>query len=266
MTATVTSTTLEFGLVSAPVKLKAATGKKGTELKLASPEGHSVKQVYVDEETGEIVGTRADCRRGIFNGDFHEVPPDQLALIDEESKLESLKVEGFIPLNDVPWERAKGAYYLAPEKGKPNVKPLVLLREGMRKRKVAAVTRLTLKAKTYPAVIYAAEVAPGKWGLLLNTLTYADEFAQAKEAAECLEGFEPDTATVNLAGRLIDQLNTSRAVLDSWTDDRAEKREELIAQMLAGQTIVAAEKPATKKAPDADLADLLKASLEEQAA
>jgi Ku protein len=257
MASTVLTSTLSFGLVSAPVRLKKVSESKATELKTASPEGNPLARVYLDGVTGEVV-ENGDLRKGLFEADgFHEISQDALTAIDEATKLEVIEVTGFIPLADVPFERAISAYFLAPGgKGGPiAAKPLALLRDTLRKYKVAGFGKVTLRTKSYPFVVYEHE-----GGLLVNTLVWADEFQQVHEAAESLEGVQTPKATVELAGQLVKALTTTVADLDALKDDRREKREKLIAAALAGKPVTSVP-TAVLQADTTDLEAALAASL-----
>lgn len=261
MAKTVSTTTLNFGLVSTEVKLKKVQEVLSTSFKLASPDGHPVKQMYVDEETGEFVGTRADCKSGLFTAEgFREITAEAQKAIDEETKLESMTLDGFLALDEAPFERATAAYYLAPggKGGAASVKPLALLRDGLKLRGVCGYGRVTITKKTYPFLVFEKD-----GGLFVNLLVYADEFEQAKEAAECLAGTETDEKTLTLAGTLLDQIGGSRLGLDSLVDDRRDKREELVAKALAGEVIEVTEKDTAAPTNTVDLADLLAASIGE---
>jgi non-homologous end joining protein Ku len=230
---------------------------------MASPAGNPVKQVYVDEVTGEIVGPRTECAKGIFDNDgFHEVSNEAMKQIDEAIALESITIEGFIPLDEVPWERATShAYYLAPDgKGPAAAKPLALLRDGLRHFDRAGYGRVTVRDITYAFVITSREVSEGKYGLFLTPLSYASQ-VEVERAAEVLDGIETDDKTLALVGTLFDQTGGTRVALDSYADDRTEKRTELIALAVAGKAIPQAEKAEKVEEPTADLADLLTASI-----
>lgn len=275
MAKTISTTTLTFGLVSTEVKLKTIVQSSGTSFKTASPAivgddgkivgGHNpVKQMYLDEVTGEIIGTSADCVSGIFAPDgFHEISSEARNAIDEETKLDSITLDGFIALDEAPFERATKAYFVAPGgKGGPaSVKPLALLRDGLKDRGIAGYGKVTITTKTYPFLIFEKD-----GGLFVNLLVYANEFKQAAEASDVLAGVETDEKTLAMAGTLFDTIGGSRLALDSYVDDRSELREELVAKALAGETITVTPKADTAASNVVDLADLLAASVVSAAA
>lgn len=263
MAHTAKDTTLDFGLVSAPVKLKnAVTSDRSDSFKLASANGEPVKQVYIVEETGEVVGPRNLCQRGVFDADgFHPVSDEAIKQIDEEVGVESITIDGFISLDEVPFERVENTYFLAPGgKGTAAVKPLALLRDGLKHFGRAGYGRVTLSSKTYPFVVTSREVEDGQFGLVLTTLRYAERMGALVESAEVIAGVETDEGTLALAGTLMDQIGGSRELLDSFADDRTEKRAELVALAVAGKSIPVTAKT-EKSAPAGDLSDLLLASI-----
>jgi DNA end-binding protein Ku len=246
------------GALIAEVKVKKATSPKGTELKYATPDGREVKQVYVCEETGEVF-PRTELVKGVFMPDgFREVPADQMAVIDEESKLDSLDVEGFVPLAQVPWDRVEGSYFLAPggKAGPVTARALVILRDAMTKAKLAGYGRLTFRTKQHVFLIY-----PSDGGLLLSTMVFADQ-SHVREAGEVLEGVvSPSKKALDLAVALVESMATDAAGLDALTDDRTAKREELVAQVLAGKKVKKTAKPKAEVKATEDLEALLVASL-----
>lgn len=266
MANTVSSTTLSFGLVNTPVKLKKASEAKATELKSASPAGNPAGYTWVDKETGELIETEM-VQRGVFtdNG-FCPVSKEALKAIDEQCKIDSIEIEKFIPFSEVPFERTTGAYFLAPGSvgnGKGSTaaakRTLALLRDALAERDdaVAGVGKLTLRTKAYPFVVYERD-----GGLVLNTLCYADEFAQIAEAADSLAGVESDPKSKQLASMLIDNLLGDRTDLDALQDERRKLRETLIAQAVNGEAIAAPDtQPVAPITPPDDLEALLVASV-----
>lgn len=257
--ATVSSTTLNVGLISAPVSLRTAKETAGVEFKLASPAGERVKQVYVVEETGEVVGTSAECARGIFDGDvFHAVDRDTIKAIDESVKIDGITVEGFMPHGDVPWERAEATYFIAPAKtsGTAGASALRLLRDGLRDRHVAGIGKLTLRSKQRAFVLYEED-----GGLFVTTIAFADTFAQGVAEAQTVVSGDPTPATtLKLFSQLVDSLAVEPSALDAYTDEATPLKAELVEKAIAGEAIVAPA-AAKKAAPAGDLAAMLEASI-----
>lgn len=262
MASTVKSTTLSFGMVSAPVAVKKIADKKEISFSLASPSGNGVKQVYMDTVTGEIVGDKTECLSGIYDDPknkvgFHEIPKEARDAIDAAGLIDGIVIDGYMPLSEVPFERVESAYFLAPgaKTGTVATKPLALLRDAMEQEGVAGYGKLTFTKKQRAFVVFAKD-----GGLFLNTLVFAEDFAQADEAADALAGVETDEKTLGLAKTLITAQAGSRADLDAYTDTTRGEKESLVEAALAGEKIEAPEFVAAP-APVIDLEAALLASI-----
>lgn len=258
MASTVSTTTLNFGMVSAACRLQKAATKKGVEFKMASPEGNPVEQKYVDTETGAIYAP-AECGKAVVgpDGSYIAVSKDTVKAIDESCKIDSLTIEGFMDLDDVPFERSEACYFVAPPKGATpvQVKPLALLAAGLAQTGKAGHGKLTLRTTQRSFVVYEKD-----GGLVINTLVFADEFIPAAEAAESLAGVEVDEKTVGLAATLIEAQASDPGALDAYTDESKIKKAELVEAALAGETIVAPT-PVAAPQPQDDMEALLLASI-----
>lgn len=258
MASTVSTTTLEIGparLFSIPIKIRKVSVKKDITLDRASPDGNPLGRVEIDKVTGETV-EYADVKRGKFDGEsFHEIPADMLTAIEEQTKLDSLAVEHFIPLKDLPFERANDAYFLAPD---GNARPLRLLYEALVKSKKAGVGKLVFRSRQQPFVIY-----PAHGGLFMLTLSFASDFAEASEAGTAISGVEVPKDQVALALELVETLATEAEVLDGFEDDLLPLKAELVERALAGQRIESRAKETKAVVAHDNLMDSLKASVAE---
>lgn len=257
--ATVSSTTLNVGLISALVSLRTAKESKAPEFKLASQNGEPVKQVYIVEETGEIVGTSAECARGIWDGDtFRPVDKDTIKAIDESVKIDGITVEGFVSADDVPWERGEATYYVAPDKkaGSAGAAALRLLKDGLRETGKVGIGKLSLRTKQRGFVLHEQEGA-----LFVTTLAFADSFAQGvSEAQAVLAGDPTSEGNLKLFGTLVENLTVDIGKLDGYTDEATTLKAELVEAALAGKTIDMPA-PAPEAAPALDLSAALEASI-----
>lgn len=270
MARSVRSATLTFGVVAIPVSLRKAAEANG-EVKFdnASQSGNALNQRYVDAVTGEDCTARDGWRKGVFGskpdkddratwGEFHEIPADALDAIAEATKIEDFEIEGFVDLDEVPFERAVGCYYIAPQRGsgKAAGKSLKLLAAALAETETAGVLKLVVRTRQYPAVVYEKNGA-----LFVNTLVWGADFANAKEAHEVLAGAdEPDAKMQAMAVQLVEALKVDVAVLDEMSDDLRPLQQELLDEALAGKPVKA---PSKKKeaAPVDGLAAALEASL-----
>lgn len=267
----IANTTLEFGVVSVPVALRKVSENGDLALDTASPDDNARVQRYVDSVTGADCTDNAICKKGVFMSkpdkddrstwhDFREIPKETLAEIKEETKIETIEILGFLPQSEVPFERALGCYYLAPQKGQTSAaKPLKLLREALAETGKAGVLKLVLKDRQRPAVVYAKD-----GGLYVNTMVWAEDFKEAAQAAEVLEAVaQPEAKMVALAVDLVDGMSVDRAVLDGLSDDYRPKLLSLYEAALAGEEIAVTEKVEKEKVETDNLEALLQASIKQ---
>lgn len=262
MASTVTNSTLQFGILSIPVALRAISDPKEVSFGRASSAGNPVKRVDLDEVTGEAVNSDNPAVKGVWDGEvFKPISAESIEAIDEASKLDAFEISTFVPLSTVPWERAKASYFLAPQKSKSGpasgAKAMALLHRALVKTKKAGVMKLNLRGSLqHLAVVYAHGD-----GLFVTLLVWSEDWAQADEA-NVLEGVKVESAMVEQAANLVNALSTDdpQGAFDSLVDDRRAKRAELVEAALAGKPIKA--KKATKKAVEPEgLEALLTASL-----
>ncbi len=101
--------------------------------------GNRVKREFIDSETGKPV-ERDDQVKGYEVDDHRYVvlePNEVAAAVPESDK--TLRIEAFIPCDQIDTAYFDKPYYLAPDK--MGTEAFVLLRDGMMKAKVAAIAR-----------------------------------------------------------------------------------------------------------------------------
>jgi Ku protein len=259
MARTVQNTTVTVGLLTVPVALRKITQKQDVKLDRASAAGNKIKRLEVDSVTGEVIDTEA-VQHGKFDGEtFHPISAAAIETIEAETKIDAFEIEDFIPLADVPFGRVIDAYYLAPQAKSGGAKPLRLLYESLRKTKKAGVFKLTLTKRQYLAVLYA-----DNGGLIVNLLSFADDFRQASEADEAIATAEVKPAEIAMAVELVNTLAdlTEPGVIDSFSDDLVALKQRLVDEALAGRTLTVSGKPAPAVATGPDvLMESLKASV-----
>lgn len=247
-------TTLEIGeegsSFAIPVSMKKIKTTTDVTLDSATLDGNPVGLSVYDLVTGEQV-IRNTLRRGIFRskpnkskkgtwGDFVEVKPEDIEVIEEATKLDSFVVEHFIPLADVPMERIQDAYFLAPAEGM-TAKPLVLLARAMKRRKVAGVFKMVKSSRQHLAVVYEQD-----GGLIVNTLAFAGDFTAVREAAEALKvaDVKISKAEQAMAEKVIEAWASDASVIDGYEDDLIPLKADLVERAIQGK-----ELPKKKRAP-----------------
>lgn len=271
MASTIKTLTLEVGLVRVNVSLRAASEKKDITLERATPDGRRIKRIDIPEpeegaakielallrnEKGELQAQQFEGApiKGVWeDGEFHEIPASEIEVIDELTKLDTFTVQEFIPIEDIPWERAQASYFLVPPKG-VGVKTLVALRKAMKRRNAAGVAKLMPRSRQKLAVIY-----PKHGGLMVTCLSYADAYEQVLEGAAKFSGVEVDEKIVSLTEKLVTSMMEPASVLNEYRDDKIDLRADLIERAKLGEEPIEAPEPQ----PEVRVPDSLEEALEE---
>lgn len=260
MSNTVANTTLHVGLLTIPVALRSITESKDVMFETATPDGDVVTRPSVGASSGRVF-ERAELIHGVTHSDgtFREIPSDAIEAAKAATALDAFEIDSFVPLKDVPFERALKSYFLAPQLGKggsASAKSMALLHKALVKTKRAGVLKIVPKSRQALAVVY-----PVKDGLFVTTLQWSEDWEQADEA-NVLEGIAVESKALAAATALIQALSNddTNAVLDAQRDSYRVEKERLVAEALAGKKA----KPLGKKekaAPPNDLLAQLEASL-----
>lgn len=208
----------------------------------------------VEEGTGVVVLPQ-DVRRGVRleDGSFIDCT-DQLADIDEKTRLERMEVVSFVDVTQIPRARVSGAYYIgADHEHAPRA--LRMLFEGLKVTRRGAVVKLTKRSRQSLGVI-----APFGGCLLLYELVWAENFREAPGRAKSIQKASVSEQEVRAVCELIGAMSAKVGSLDELRDDAIALREDLQIAAFAGNVapIVRAPKP---DAAD-DLMAQLAASLE----
>jgi non-homologous end joining protein Ku len=217
------------------------------------------RQVLVEEDTGEVVEP-GDVRRGVRldNGSFIDCT-DQLLEIEEQTKLDEMRVVSFIDVGQVPRDRVLASYYVGTND--PGALPaLKLLREAMRDARRAAVVRWSSRSRQSLGVIVAGLDPDGRQVLKALKLAWAEDFRPAPNRAQ-LDGVEVGDAMVEQGHALVRAMSDTRESLDDLRDDALTLREELKARAEAGEMDVQVVEPRFARDETQDVSDALEASL-----
>lgn len=192
---------------------------------------------------------------------------DELASIDERTKLEAMEVGNVVDSTSIPRERVREAYYVAPAgDGAPKV--LALLWHGLRERRGAALVRWTKRTNQALGAIVARGTAADAHLVLLELEWQANmkdvpRRAQLGAAVGALrvEGVteDVDLATFERARRerkaaekLVGALWTQPAVFESLRDERSGQRADLLNAAREGRKW----QPPAEPAPLAEVVEL----------
>ncbi|ANL36888.1 Ku protein [Rhizobium phaseoli] len=239
---------IKFGEVAFPVALytAASTSERIAFHTLNRKTGNRVRREFVDGETGDPV-EREDQVKGfeIEDGRYVVLEPEEVAAAVPESD-KTLKVEAFIPYDEVDDVYFDKPYYLAPDTmGSDAFK---LLRDGMKKAKVAAIARTVLFRRLRTLLI-----RPLGKGLVGSTLNFDYEVRSSEKAFEEMPDLKIEGEMLELAKHII---NTKKGEFDPKEfNDRYEAAvAELVKAKIEGRAL-----PKKKAPPAVKPNDLLQA-------
>lgn len=235
---------IKFGEVSCPVALytAASTSERISFHTINRKTGNRVKREFIDSETGKPV-ERGDQVKGYEVDDHRYVvlEPDEVAAAVPESD-KTLRIEAFIPCDQIDTAYFDKPYYLAPDK--MGTEAFVLLRDGMMKAKVAAIARTVLFRRMRTVLIRAH----GK-GLTASTLNFDYEVRSAQKAFEDVPDIKIEGEMLELAEHII---NTKAGEYDANKfDDRYEEAvAELVKAKIEGRSLPKKKAPVASKPSD----------------
>lgn len=239
---------LKFGEVACGVALytAASTSERVTFNTLNRKTGNRVRREFVDSETGHPV-EREDQVKGyeIDNGQYIVLEPEEVAAAVPESD-KTLRITAFIPCHEIDDTYFDKPYYLAPDKLSADA--FVLLRDGMKQAKVAAIAQTVLFRRMRTVLIRSH----GK-GLIATTLNFDYEVRSSEEAFEDMPDLQIEGEMLELAQHII---GTKKGTFDvSEADDRYEAAlAELVKAKMEGRTL-----PKPKAVKVSEPSDLLQA-------
>lgn len=205
--------------------------------------GNRVNRQFVDRETGKEVA-REDQVKGyeVSQDQYVVLEPDEIAAAVPDSD-KTLSIDAFIPCSEIDDAYFDKPYYLAPT-GKVAEEAFVLLREGMRKKSVAALASTVLFRRVRTVLIRAH-----RDGMIATTLNFDYEVRSAEEAFS-------DIPKTKIAGEMLDLarhiIDTKAGEFDpSEYEDRYETAlADLVKAKIEGRPIEAPKRRAEGKVVD----------------
>ncbi|WP_183939573.1 Ku protein [Rhizobium paranaense] len=236
---------LQFGLVTCPVALYTATStsERVSFHTINRATGNRVRREFVDSSTGKPVG-REDQVKGYEVGkdDYVIFEPDEIAAAVPGSD-KTLHLQAFVASSDIDDVYFDKPYYLSPsDRGGEGA--FALIRDGMQKKKVAAIARTVLFRRLRTLLI-----RPYDKGLLATTLNFDYEVRSADKAFEDIPDIKIKGEMLDLAKHII---TTKSGTFDAQTfDDRYEAAlTELIKAKLEGRKITVRKERKPEKVVD----------------
>lgn len=205
--------------------------------------GNRVRREFVDEKSGKTV-EKEDQVKGYETdgGDYIILEQDEIdAAIPESDK--TLRIEAFIPCNEVDTVYFDKPYYLAPV-DKVAEEAFDLIREGMKKKSVAAVASAVLFRRARKLM-----VRPYGNGIVANTLNFDYEVRSAEETFADIPKLKIKKDMLDLAGHII---GTMQGAFEpaSFEDRYGAALAELVRAKIEGRPIKAPKKPQAGKVVD----------------
>lgn len=236
-----------------PVSLYAAatTSKRISFHILNRKTGNRVSRQYVDEDTGKEVGRDQQVKGyETDKGQYIILQPDEIAAAVPESD-KTIRIEAFIENPDVDAVYLDKPYFLSTPSG-VFADSFGVMREGMRKKKVAALARAVLFRRVRTLLLRAE--GPG---LVAHTLNFDYEVRPAEEIFSDLPDIGIEGEMLDLAKHII---ATKSGTFDprEFDDHYDQALAELVKAKMEGREI---ERPKRKPQPKvASLMDALRES------
>jgi DNA end-binding protein Ku len=234
---------LKVAEVSCPVALytAASTSERIAFHTVNRATGNRLRRQFVDAETGEPV-ERDDQVKGyeVSDGDYVVLEPEEVADAVPDSD-KTLSVFAFVGCGDIDDVYFDKPYYLASGAGE---EAFVLIREGMRRKKVAAIARAVLFRRVRSLLI-----RPHGDGLVATTLNFDYEVRSAREAFKGVSDRKIEGEMLELAEHIIE---TKMGSFDPAAfEDRYEAAlAELVKAKLEGRRIRPRQEPPREKVVD----------------
>jgi DNA end-binding protein Ku len=248
------SGTLNFGLISMPVKLYTAVNNKTVRFNQL----HAEDGVRIENKRFCPAHEEEVAFDQIVRG--YEISPDRYVVVADE-ELEALapeasrtiEVEDFVDLGDIDPIYFDTPYYVAPNTG--GAKSYRLLLEVMRDTSKVAIGKVVLRSRER-----LVAVRPYGDSLLLATMIFGDELRPVGDVVEPGDEIELGDREVAVARQLVESLVQPFDVT-KYHDTYREEVLALIERKASGEEIVV--QPPTRSAPEAtpDLMSALEASL-----
>lgn len=201
--------------------------------------GNRVRRQFVDAETGKPVESEDQVKGyALASGEYVVLDPDEIAAAVPESD-KTLAVSDFIACQDIDDTYFDRPYYLTPA-DRAAQEAFALIREGMARRKVAALARAVLFRRVRTVLIRADDA-----GMIATTLNFDHEVRPAAEVFRDIPARRIKGEMLELAEHII---KTKMGEFDiSGFDDRYDAAlAELVKARIEGRKI-APRKPAPRE-------------------
>lgn len=237
--------TLKVAEVVCPVSMyTAASTSQRISLHMVNRKtGNRLRRVYADVRTDEVVEKEDQVKGYETDQDQYIIlEPEEIAAAVPDSD-KTLSVESFIPCRNIEPTYFDKPYYLLPSNDVAQ-ETFILLREALRKQKVAAIATAVLFRRVRPVLIRAH-----RKGLIATTLNFDYEVRSATDAFKDISKRTIDAEMLELAQHII---NTKAGNFDpEHFDDRYEQAlADLVKAKIDGRKVVPLKRPEPTKSND----------------
>lgn len=248
------SGSINFGLVTIPVRLFTAVREKTLHFRTLHDQDHMpLKMKLVCSADGKEVH-----REHIVKG--YEIEKDHFVVVHQDEleavmpkATKAIEILDFVDLDDIDPMFFDRPYYVSP---KPEgAKPYKLLMQAMQKTKKVGIAKVVMHNKEYLAAL-----RPIDGILCLETMHFDDEVVEAESVSTPDLKAKVDDREMQIAERLIDSLTTDFKP-QKYKDEYRERVMEMIEQKAKGQEVVFRPEEEAKPSRGTNLMAALEASL-----
>ncbi|MBB6450661.1 DNA end-binding protein Ku [Geomicrobium halophilum] len=246
---------IQFGLVTIPIKLHAATEDKAVSFRNLHKKCHTpIKYEKVCPVCEETVDNEEIVKGHEMNdGRYVVVDNEELKSLKQSNEDKAVEILDFIHIDEIDPIYFNRSYYLGPGDG--GTKAYALLRKALADTRKVGIAKIMIRSKEQLAVLRIRDET-----LLMETLHYPDEIRATEDvpnvpSEENVAKKELDTAVL-----LIDQL-TANFQPEKYEDEYRKNLMDLIESKQSGENVVT---PKKEKQPDnvTNLMDALQASVD----
>jgi Ku protein len=246
---------LRLSLVTCPIELFPATSQaeKTHFHQINTKTGHRLRQLMVDEETGDPVDT-AHKGRGyeIGKGKYVPIDEDELKAVEIEST-RTIDIDGFVPRAEIDKRYLDRPYYIVPS-GKSATEAFVVIRDAMKDQKRVALARIVMAHREHIIML-----EPLGKGVLGTTLRFDYEVRDENDYFADIPSPRIPRDMVSLAGHILESKAT-RFDPKKFKDEYETALRKLVQRKAKGQTIAPPE-PDEKPGNVIDLMEALRRSV-----
>lgn len=249
--------TLNFGLVSMPVRLYTATTSRSVHFHQLHAADHArIQQRRICSADGEEVPYEEVVRGYELAPErYVVVEDDELAAIAPEAT-RAIEIQDFVQLEEIDRIYFDQSYYIVPQRG--GARSYRLLLRAMQETSRVAIAHVVLRSRERLVAVH-----PHKDVLMMTTLHYADEVNPTSDLRELQEERETSVneRELDVARRLVESLSEPFDAA-RYRDTYREAVLDLIDRKASGEEVVVEPRPAVEALQAPDLMGALQASLE----